>query len=93
MSTAAFTCKIPLFIASPGSSTINLRRYEDEKVLSLILIFYLMISQLCVIAGAVKFDDTTIQWAQMSIDCWSDHGVVDGIGEGEFDPDGNVTCA
>jgi len=41
----------------------------------------------------VSFEDVTKEWAKQSIEALAARGIVSGIGEGEFNPDGEVTRA
>ncbi len=45
------------------------------------------------LAGAISFADTTGHWGESSIDRWSDYGIVQGFGDGGFQPDGTMTRA
>ena len=44
-------------------------------------------------AYAADFNDTTNHWARNEISILSDKGIVNGVGAGWFDPDGEVTRA
>ena len=65
-----------------------------RKFLSLILMFAMTVSLLTVGTGAVEpiYGDTAGHWAKDSIDRWSGHGIIQGS-NGEFDPNGQLTCA
>ena len=65
-----------------------------RKILSLILVFAMTVSLLTVGTGAVEptYGDTAGHWAESSIDRWSGHGIIQGS-NGEFDPNGQLTCA
>ena len=65
-----------------------------RKILSLILVFAMTVSLLTVGTGAVEptYGDTAGHWAESSIERWSGHGIVQGS-NGEFDPNGQLTCA
>ena len=65
-----------------------------RKFLSLILVFAMTVSLLTVGTGAVEptYGDTAGHWAESSIERWSGHGIVQGS-NGEFDPNGQLTCA
>ena len=65
-----------------------------RKILSLILVFAMTVSLLTVGTGAVEptYGDTAGHWAEDSIDRWSGHGIIQGS-NGEFDPNGQLTCA
>ena len=65
-----------------------------RKILSLILVFAMTVSLLTVGTGAVEptYGDTAGHWAESSIERWSGHGIVQGS-NGQFDPNGQLTCA
>ena len=65
-----------------------------RKILSLILVFAMTVSLLTVGAGAVEptYGDTAGHWAESSIERWSGHGIIQGS-NGQFDPNGQLTCA
>lgn len=44
-------------------------------------------------AMAVEFDDAQGHWAEAAIDRWSDAGVVSGVGNNNFDPEGEMNRA
>ena len=65
-----------------------------RKTLSLILVFAMTVSLLTVGTGAVEptYGDTAGHWAESSIERWSAYGIIQGS-NGEFDPNGQLTCA
>ena len=65
-----------------------------RKILSLILVFAMTVSLLTVGTGAVEptYGDTAGHWAESSIERWSAHGIIQGS-NGQFDPNGQLTCA
>ena len=65
-----------------------------RKILSLILAFAMTVSLLTVGTGAVEptYGDTAGHWAESSIERWSAYGIIQGS-NGEFDPNGQLTCA
>lgn len=65
-----------------------------RKILSLILVFAMTVSLLTVGTGAVEptYGDTAGHWAESSIERWSAYGIIQGS-NGEFDPNGQLTCA
>lgn len=65
-----------------------------RKILSLILVFAMTVSLFTVGTGAVEptYGDTAGHWAEISIERWSSHGIIQGS-NGEFDPNGQLTCA
>jgi len=65
-----------------------------RKFLSLILVFAMTVSLLTVGTGAVEptYGDTAGHWAESSIERWSGHGIIQGS-NGQFDPNGQLTCA
>lgn len=65
-----------------------------HKILSLILVFAMTVSLLTVGTGAVEptYGDTAGHWAESSIERWSAYGIIQGS-NGQFDPNGQLTCA
>ena len=65
-----------------------------RKILSLILVFAMTVSLLTVGTRAVEptYGDTAGHWAESSIERWSGHGIIQGS-NGQFDPNGQLTCA
>ena len=65
-----------------------------RKLLSLVLAFAMTVSLFTVGASATEptYGDTAGHWAESSIDRWSGYGVVQGS-DGDFLPDGELTCA
>ena len=65
-----------------------------RKFLSLILVFAMTVSLLTVGTGAVEptYGDTAGHWAESSIERWSAYGIIQGS-NGQFDPNGQLTCA
>ena len=65
-----------------------------RKILSLILVFAMTVSLFAVGAGAAEptYGDTAGHWAESAIERWSGHGIIQGS-NGEFDPNGQLTCA
>ena len=65
-----------------------------RKILSLILVFAMTVSLLTVSTGAVEptYGDTAGHWAESSIERWSAYGIIQGS-NGQFDPNGQLTCA
>ncbi|MBS5566749.1 MAG: S-layer homology domain-containing protein [Firmicutes bacterium] len=65
-----------------------------RKILSLILVFAMTVSLFTVGTGAVEptYGDTAGHWAESSIERWSGHGIIQGS-NGQFDPNGQLTCA
>lgn len=65
-----------------------------RKILSLILVFAMTVSLLTVGTGAVEptYGDTAGHWAESSIERWSEYGIIQGS-NGQFDPNGQLTCA
>ena len=65
-----------------------------RKFLSLILVFAMTVSLLTVGTGAVKptYGDTAGHWAESAIERWSAYGIIQGS-NGQFDPNGQLTCA
>ena len=65
-----------------------------RKILSLILAFAMTVSLFTVGTGAVEptYGDTAGHWAESSIERWSAYGIIQGS-NGQFDPNGQLTCA
>lgn len=65
-----------------------------RKFLSLILAFAMTVSLFTVGTGAVEptYGDTAGHWAESSIERWSAYGIIQGS-NGQFDPNGQLTCA
>lgn len=65
-----------------------------RKFLSFILVFAMTVSLLTVGTGAVEptYGDTADHWAESSIERWSAYGIIQGS-NGQFDPNGQLTCA
>ena len=65
-----------------------------RKALSLILAFAMAVSLFTVGASAAEptYGDTAGHWAESSIERWSAYGIIQGS-NGQFDPDGQLTCA
>ena len=65
-----------------------------RQLLSLILVFAMTVSLLTVGTGAVEptYGDTAGHWAESSIERWSAYGIIQGS-NGQFDPNGQLTCA
>ena len=70
------------------------RTKMKRKILSLILVFAMTVSLLTVGTGAVEptYGDTAGHWAESSIERWSAYGIIQGS-NGQFDPNGQLTCA
>lgn len=63
-----------------------------KKVFALFLALTFAAS-LCVTVSAADFADTTGHWAEEAIDRWSEAGVVKGVSEDSFNPNGQLTRA
>ena len=65
-----------------------------RKILSTLLVLCMLVSLLPTMALAASvYNDTDGHWAADAIDRWSGYGVVNGKGEGSFDPNGQMTRA
>ena len=64
-----------------------------KHVMALLLCLAMVLSLLPMTALAADYDDTDGHWAENEIDRWTEAGVVHGEGNGEFNPDGNMTRA
>ena len=65
-----------------------------RKLLSIFLAFAMSVSLLTVGASAVEptYGDVAGHWAEVSIERWSGHGIIQG-NNGKFNPNGQLTCA
>ncbi len=63
-----------------------------KKLLCLVLIVGVILS-LSLSVSAKKFDDTLGHWAEEAIDEWKEYGIVNGIGNNMFNPNGYMTRA
>ena len=64
-----------------------------RKLLSIVLALCLTLTLLPAMSVAAgSYADTNGHWAESSIERWSDHGIIQGS-NGEFDPNGQLTCA
>ncbi len=63
-----------------------------RKLLCLCLILGILLS-FAMTVSAKSFDDTEGHWAEEAIDEWSDNGILNGIGNNKFNPDGYMTRA
>jgi hypothetical protein len=61
-----------------------------KKLLSMLLVCLLVLSLVPTVAFAAEYSDTTGHWGEAAIDRWSEYDVVNGKGNGIFDPDGNM---
>ena len=64
-----------------------------RRFVAVLLSLCLILTFIPVSAMAVEFDDTQDHWAEEAIDRWSDVGVVTGVGNNEFDPEGDLSRA
>ena len=64
-----------------------------KKVLSIMTAVCLVVSMMTVSAFAANFSDTDDHWAKDEIDRWSSAGVVNGVGNNQFNPNGDMTRA
>lgn len=64
-----------------------------RRFVAVLLSLCLIMAFIPVSAMAVEFDDTQDHWAEAAIDRWSDAGVVTGVGNNEFDPEGDLSRA
>ena len=64
-----------------------------RRFVAVLLSLCLILAFIPVSAMAVEFDDTQDHWAEEAIDRWSDVGVVTGVGNNEFDPEGDLSRA
>ena len=64
-----------------------------KRAISLILTAAMVMSFLCTGAFAESFIDVEGHWAEEAIERWTSNGVVNGKGDGIFDPDATLTRA
>lgn len=64
-----------------------------RRFVAVLLSLCLILAFIPVSAMAVEFDDAQGHWAEAAIDQWSDAGVVSGVGNKDFDPEGEMNRA
>lgn len=64
-----------------------------KKILPLLLCLVMMFTLLPTAALAADFSDTDGHWGKTAIDRWADAGILNGKGNGNFDPNANMTRA
>lgn len=64
-----------------------------QRFVAVLLSLCLVMALIPVSAMAVEFDDAQGHWAEAAIDRWSDAGVVSGVGNNDFDPEGEMNRA
>lgn len=64
-----------------------------RRFVAVLLGLCLILAFIPVSAMAVEFDDAQGHWAEAAIDRWSDAGVVSGVGNNDFDPEGEMNRA
>lgn len=64
-----------------------------RRFVAVLLSLCLILALIPVSAMAVEFDDAQGHWAEEAIDRWSDAGVVSGVGNNDFDPEGEMDRA
>ncbi len=74
---------------------MKVRKKKAEKALSILLTLLMVLCMfpMTAMAETVEFSDTWDHWAKDSIERWSDYGIVNGMPEGYFNPDGGMTRA
>ena len=65
----------------------------QRRFVAVLLSLCLILAFIPVSAMAVEFDDAQGHWAEAAIDRWSDAGVVSGVGNNDFDPEGEMNRA
>lgn len=65
----------------------------SKKILAALLAVLMVLTIVPMTAFAAGFDDTTGHWGQSSIDRWAQLGILNGKGDGKFDPNGSMTRA
>ena len=68
-------------------------RHMKSRVLALLLSLCMITALLPTVAFAADYDDTDGHWAEAEIDRWTEAGVVHGDGNGDFNPNSNMTRA
>ena len=63
------------------------------RVGGMLLALIMIVSLLPFSAFAAEFQDTDGHWAEASIDRWTELGLINGVSESQFSPDGNMTRA
>lgn len=63
------------------------------RVGGMLLALIMIVSLLPFAAFAAEFQDTDGHWAETSIDRWTELGLINGVSESQFSPDGNMTRA
>ena len=67
---------------------------KARKMLALVLALVIAIGMMPAVAfAAPAYSDTDGHWAESHIERWTAKGVVNGISDTEFDPEGNMTRA
>lgn len=64
-----------------------------RRFVAVLLSLCLILAFIPVSVMAVEFDDAQGHWAEAAIDRWSDAGVVSGVGNNNFDPEGEMNRA
>lgn len=61
-----------------------------QRLLPLAMLAAMLLSA---VPAAAAFRDTAWHWAEKTLDEWQDEGLIDGYGDGSFQPNGTVTRA
>ena len=61
-----------------------------QRLLPLAMLAAMLLSA---VPAAPAFRDTAGHWAEKTLDEWQDEGLIDGYGDGSFQPNGTVTRA
>lgn len=80
---------VPYYLVDGGEVPVAFSRVVDGKLVFIApttTTFYAK-------SKAITFDDTQDHWARQSIDFAVARGLFNGVGEGQFDPDGQMTRA
>ena len=62
-----------------------------KKLLCSVLALCMVLALLPVSVFAASFNDTQNHWGKDAIDRWANYGVLNGVGGGNFDPNGKMT--
>lgn len=64
-----------------------------KRVLSILLVIIMLFSLFPATIFAANYTDTQGHWGEKAIDRWTDYNIVNGKGNGIFDPNGFMTRA
>lgn len=64
-----------------------------KNTVILTILLTLLFSCFCLECGSTEFSDINSHWAQNEIIKWEKYGIINGCGNGTFNPNGNITRA